>query len=73
VQAGTFEQENDGGTWDGSFTGYWDDAGRHFHIVAQGTGGYDGWTLIADDLCACDSPTSVASGVIVPGGLPTGE
>jgi hypothetical protein len=73
VHSGTFRLENEGGGWEGGFTGFWDAGGRRYDIVATGTGGYAGWTLVAEDLCACDSPTSVASGVIVPGGLPSGE
>lgn len=70
VQAGTFSLENEGGAWEGTFTGYWDAAGRRFDIAAAGQGGYEGWTLIVEDLCECNTPTSVASGVIVPGELP---
>jgi hypothetical protein len=73
VHAGTFRLENEGGSWEGTFTGYWDAAGRHYDITAAGQGGYTGWTMLVEDLCECSMPTSVASGVIVPGGLPGGE
>ena len=74
VHAGTFALENDGGSWVGTFWGFQDAAtAAHFYIQAEGQGGYEGWTLLADDVCVCDNPTSEVSGVIVPGDLPPAE
>ncbi len=74
VHAGTFTLENEGGSWVGTVWGFWDAAGSgHYYIQAEGHGAYEGWTLLADDVCVCDEPISDVTGVIVPGGLPAVE
>ena len=74
VHAGTVAIENEGGSWAGTFTGYWDKNGaRIFHAQLAGQDGYEGGTMLLDDVCACATPTSVMSGVIVPGDLPATE
>jgi hypothetical protein len=74
VHAGTVTVENDDGMWAGTFTGYWDQqGGRNFHAQLEGQDGYEGWTMLLDDFCACNSPTSEMQGVIIPGELPVAE
>ena len=74
VHAGTVTIENDDGMWAGTFTGYWpQEGGRTFHARLAGQDGYEGWTMLLDDFCQCDTPTSVMQGVIIPGDLPSAE
>jgi hypothetical protein len=74
VHAGTVTIENDDGMWVGTFTGYWDQQGaRIFHAQLAGQDGYEGWTMLLDDFCACDTPASEMQGVIFPGDLPAAE
>lgn len=74
VHAGTVTVENDDGQWAGTFTGYWDQqGGRIFHARLAGQDGYEGWTMLLDDFCECNTPTSVMQGVIIPGDLPAAE
>jgi hypothetical protein len=74
VHAGTVTIENDDGMWAGTFTGYWpQEGGRSFHARLAGQDGYEGWTMLLDDFCECNTPTSVMQGVIIPGDLPSAE
>jgi hypothetical protein len=34
----------------------------YYRIVATGQGGYTGWTMLIDDVCECDTPTSEGNG-----------
>jgi len=43
---GTFELTNEGGSWEGSWTGLRDENGfSYYHFVGHGVGGYDGLQL----------------------------
>ncbi len=79
VHAGTVTIENEGGSWAGTFTGYWDEASALiFHAQLTGQDGYEGWTMLLDDFCVCQNPDahvfpSVMQGVVIPGDLPPAE
>jgi hypothetical protein len=44
-----------------------------YYRIATGQGGYSGWTMLVDDVSRCNTPTSEASGVSIPAGLPPHE
>jgi hypothetical protein len=71
---GTFRISNDGGYWDGTFTGTREENGfSYFHLVGQGGGGYKGLMLILDGERLTPDPTqpeSYVGTIIETGGTP---